>query len=225
MNEKPIYYHFMPELQMKILCKITMDVVKLLDKYKISYWMDGGTLLGCVRDKGFIPWDYDVDLGVLKDDLPKMKWVLNKLKKKDYHIVDNEPGVIKISVLNEFVAFDDGYHIPTPTLDIFIYDVVDEVVQLTNTEFRLKWPGSNYNINDLFPLQEYDFGSNNFTMFGANNPNMYLDQLYPNWRCDAVVTIHRTPLKTDPIFKIETETIIYKDFYIKNNIENEEKSL
>lgn len=44
--------------------KMLEDTVTILERNNIPYWLDAGTLLGIIRDNDFIPWDYDIDLGV-----------------------------------------------------------------------------------------------------------------------------------------------------------------
>lgn len=47
---------------------IYKDVSALCDKYNLTYMMSGGTCLGAVRHKGFIPWDDDLDIMMPRKD-------------------------------------------------------------------------------------------------------------------------------------------------------------
>ncbi|MFS2985212.1 LicD family protein [Bacteroides uniformis] len=47
---------------------VLSQVIEVLDKNNLLYFIDTGTLLGAVRDKRFIPWDNDIDLAVIGGD-------------------------------------------------------------------------------------------------------------------------------------------------------------
>ena len=44
------------------------EFIACCEELSLSYYVLGGTMLGSVRHKGFIPWDDDVDVGMMRDD-------------------------------------------------------------------------------------------------------------------------------------------------------------
>ena len=40
----------------------------VLEKHGVTYWLDGGSLLGAFRHNGLIPWDDDLDIGMFEAD-------------------------------------------------------------------------------------------------------------------------------------------------------------
>ncbi|MCM1213583.1 MAG: LicD family protein [Lachnospiraceae bacterium] len=61
-------------------------IEQICDKYDIRYFAEGGTLLGAVRHKGFIPWDDDVDICMLREDFDRFLAVAENELPDDYHL-------------------------------------------------------------------------------------------------------------------------------------------
>ena len=62
--------------EMKKVWKVQMDLLKKLlevcERHHLRIWADGGTLLGTVREHGYIPWDDDIDMAMLRDDYDRL---------------------------------------------------------------------------------------------------------------------------------------------------------
>lgn len=58
------------------MVEILKEVDKICRRHNIPYYLEGGTLLGAIRHHGFIPWDDDLDISVLKKDFPRLKKAL-----------------------------------------------------------------------------------------------------------------------------------------------------
>ena len=61
----------------KIQLKILHFIDTTLSANNIQYWLDSGTLLGSIRHKGYIPWDDDIDLIIMRKDYDRAIDVLN----------------------------------------------------------------------------------------------------------------------------------------------------
>lgn len=61
----------------QLLLEVMVEFHNFCEAHNIKYYMIGGTLLGAVRHKGFIPWDDDMDVGMLREDYEKFLAVAN----------------------------------------------------------------------------------------------------------------------------------------------------
>ena len=55
---------------------LAQELRRICQKHQIKHFVIAGTLLGAVRHKGFIPWDDDMDFGLLRADYEKLLQVL-----------------------------------------------------------------------------------------------------------------------------------------------------
>ncbi|XP_066995091.1 ribitol 5-phosphate transferase FKRP [Anabrus simplex] len=57
------------------LRRTARHVFARLDEAGVRYWLEGGSLLGAMRGADILPWDYDVDVGIYRDDIVHCSWL------------------------------------------------------------------------------------------------------------------------------------------------------
>ena len=159
----------------KLLYQLTYDTKRILEFYKINYWMIAGTLLGAIRHKGVIGWDDDSDCGILSKDVKRFLSLRSVFKKIGYDIVDVWFGY-KIIYSNRKKLKGELYSFPN--LDIFTFRLSSDKkkYEYSYATARNTWPKEFFTVDQLQNLKKYDFGS--YKLYGPSNPEKYLTRAY-----------------------------------------------
>ena len=112
--------------------EVLEDIAALCKKHNIRYFADAGTLIGTIRHGGFIPWDDDLDIVMMREDyeeflkhadeLPDNYTLLNWRQRDDWN--DIFTRVVNATALTFDPAFMSKYHdFPfSAGVDIFVND-------------------------------------------------------------------------------------------------------
>lgn len=140
--------------QRKEVWAVELDLLeefeRVCNKYGLKYCADGGTLLGAIRHQGFIPWDDDLDIAMLRSDFEMLNKVAPTEFKKPYFWQTEETdkgsarghaqlrnsdttGIIKIEYEHQKNNnFNQGIFI-----DIFPFDtVIDDEKKLAEQDLK-----------------------------------------------------------------------------------------
>ena len=166
------------------------DMLRIFDqvcrKYKLKYWICSGTLIGAVRHKGWIPFDADIDVCMVKHDYDKLSKVIQKELPKElwfqspetdsfYAIYKNKSILAKIRHL-DFCYIDDKCQAIHNGLqiDIFVFEKNNitsklEIVRMNPDIFSM-------NYTDIFPLKELYFEG--IKVYVQNNYDSFLKKVW-----------------------------------------------
>lgn len=145
---------------MKCRWAVQMDILHEIDaicrRHHIRYYGWYGTLLGAVRHHGYIPWDDDINLAMLRDDYERFQYIFHKEAPDGWNIRKRNPAMLAVTntdVIRLDQTFLDRYHgCPYITgVDIFCVDYIPQRKTDETVWKNLFWAAANLYVHwDLF---------------------------------------------------------------------------
>ena len=157
----------------KKLYQITYDISRILESNDIPFYAEGGTALGAIRNKGIIPWDDDIDFGMLYKYKKKFLALGTVFAKCGYSIVKVWFGYKIFPAKAKLIK---GFNWAYPFVDIFFVKKMERRIVLASKEARDTWPKSYYNEDEFQPFQKVPFGD--FMIPVVQNVRQVLDRQY-----------------------------------------------
>lgn len=149
---------------MKRRWAVEMDILEGIDvickRHHICYYGWYGTLLGAVRHHGFIPWDNDIDLVMLREDYERFQFFFQKEAPEGWNILKRQPTMLTITNTDRIQLdqiFLDRYHgYPYITgVDIFCADYIPSSRTDEEVWKEMFWAAANLYIHwELFEDDE-----------------------------------------------------------------------
>ena len=138
--------------ELRTLQLISVDLLKEFDRVceilDIPYFLYSGTALGAVRHKGFIPWDDDIDLGMLRKDYDRFLSEAPKVVGDDYEVV-NALSAPHFPACNANLSLRGTYCVPEEFancpyqyaigLGLYAFDYVVDDEKLFRRQCRRTW--------------------------------------------------------------------------------------
>lgn len=112
-----------------------IDLMKCCENNQLSVMLIGGSVIGAVRHKGFIPWDDDLDVAMSREDFEKLKRIFDNELGEKYIL--SSPNY-KNNALNRFpmmlikdtllieAGSNDEYDLSKIKIDIFIIENIPQ---------------------------------------------------------------------------------------------------
>lgn len=140
-------------------CELNLlqQIAQICETEHINYWLSGGSLIGAVKYQGMIPWDDDVDVGMLRPDYERfVKAVQTKYDQQDRYalitdLTDADYGVTWSKFIDRQTEIKENFDFSTNTafIDIMPFDrVADNPLVQT-------WDKFNFHIVDQLVRERY----------------------------------------------------------------------
>lgn len=90
--------------EMVRMLKVFSDICR---EHDIKWWLCSGTLIGAARHKGFIPWDDDIDVAMMKKDYRKLKKIMKRWNSDEFFFQTMETDIEYVNPFGRFCSKKD----------------------------------------------------------------------------------------------------------------------
>lgn len=189
---------------------------RICRKYDIKYWCIGGTFIGAIRHKGWIPYDGDVDVAMLEDDYSKFERHSHELPDHIFlqtMLTDKRYPLQYIHKLRDLYSYYIDY---TPKnchhglqLDIFIYENKNGSLIMKQHPSSDEWA----DYDAIFPLEEEYFEG--FKVYIPRKFKELSQRLFGNYPPDLFPICKRLPHEGRMISDRanDDDLLMYKELY------------
>jgi len=156
---------------------------RFFERNNIDYILEGGTLLGIVRENRLLPWDTDIDISIRSDQVEKVKkqlwkfWVRGyktRIKRFKKDIGPFKRGDIRIIKIQKHFLYVKKYEL----LDIFVkYKVDDEYLNIVGKKPAII---RNFPAKYMENMEVISFKGQKYK--APINKEEYLTSIYGDWR-------------------------------------------
>lgn len=197
---------------------IKLFVIKsLFEKYNIEYFACGGTMLGCVRHRGFIPWDDNINLMIMNEQCSKITDEFRfELLFGGFQIKKSMNGYKIFDYLDDNTCFIN--------ITVMRYTDTDEtsICYASNT-FDNQSPNVTIMIDELYPLVEYKFGF--FELTGMkNSENYFIKRDFGDYFKSATITklhsVQNNDMLQSFMNKYNLKHLLIRDISLLTRIDN-----
>ena len=84
------------------LLRMLEVVAQICEQHNIKWWLSSGTLLGAARHQGFIPWDDDLDIVLMRKDCKRLERILRSMGSDEFVYHDMCTDVDYVNVFGKF---------------------------------------------------------------------------------------------------------------------------
>lgn len=171
-KNEPIYGFMYQNLPIFKCCKnnlleILNYFISICYTYNIDYFITYGSLLGCLRNNKFIPWDSDIDVIIFEKDYELLCSLKEKINSDGFHL-ENDKFNSRI-----FYSLSNKCHIDITFMSFQNNKLLDYYGRFSTSDAYKKFI---FDTNIILPLQKSNF--ENIEVFIPNKPIEYLEQIY-----------------------------------------------